>query len=230
MAAGHGDRKAVIYASPVTDTAEQYTYAQLQDQVSALAHVLRGFGVAKGDRVVIYMPMVPQAIFAMLARARLGAIQSVVFGGFAPRELATRIENAALGAIISASCGIEPGRMISCKPLLDTEEVIASHLGIAECAVVGKADALKGQMPLGLFVTNDGADRRADELEVELIKRVRAKIGAVAAFKCAFEVKRLPKTRSGKVLHGTVQMIADAVILDETSAALRARNLIGPAT
>ena len=119
------------------------------------------------------------------------------------------------------------------------EEVIAGHPDIAECAVVGKADPLKGQMPLGFFVTNDGASRDAGELESELIKLVRAKIGAVAAFKCALEVKRLPKTRSGKILRGTVQKIADGdtykmpaaiddpVILDEISAALDARNLIG---
>ncbi|MEP3674769.1 propionyl-CoA synthetase [Sulfitobacter sp.] len=570
--AGHGDREAVIYDSPVTDTVERYSYAQLKDQVSALAHVLRGLGVEKGDRVIIYMPMVPQAVFAMLACARLGAIHSVVFGGFAPQELATRIDDAAPKVIISASCGIEPGRVIAYKPLLDEaielstnapehcvilqrdtlgcdltpqrdvdyrraveaaiaagqgtecvpvlvtdplyilytsgttgqpkgvvrdngghmvalkwsmehhygvkpgevfwaasdvgwvvghsyicygpllhgaatvvfegkpvgtpdagvfwrviqdhgvvalftaptalraikkvdpngslipeydlskfrtlflagersdpatvewaqakldrpvidhwwqtelgwpmsgnpvglgtfpvklgspgkpmpgydiqvlddeghevprgtlgnivcklplppsgfptlwnaperfltsymneypgyyatsdagiidedgyvfimartddiinvaghrlstgamEEVIASHPDIAECAVVGKADALKGQMPLGLFVPNDGARRNAQELEAELIKLVRAKIGAVAAFKCAVEVERLPKTRSGKVLRGTVQKIADGqdfkmpaaiddpAILDEISTALNARKLIG---
>ncbi len=570
--AGHGDRAAVIYDSPVTNTVERYTYAQLQDQVSALASVLRGLGVKKGDCVVIYMPMVPQAIFAMLSCARLGAVHSVLFGGFAPQELAIRIDDAAPKAIISASCGIEPGRVIAYKPLLDEaielstnkpdhcvilqrdtlkcdlttgrdidyaqvvgsalaagdgtecvpvaatdplyilytsgttgqpkgvvrdngghmvalkwtmenhygvkpgevfwaasdvgwvvghsyicygpllhgagtvvyegkpvgtpdagvfwrviqdhrvvamftaptafraikkedpsgaliadydlskfrtlflagersdpatiewaqakldrpvidhwwqtetgwamsgnpvglgafpiklgspgkpmpgydirvldgegnevapgtlgnivcklplppsgfptlwnaperfissymeefpgyyatsdagmidedgyvfimartddiinvaghrlstgamEEVIASHPDIAECAVVGKADALKGQMPLGFFVTNDGSGRDAAELEAELIKLVRSKIGAVAAFKCALEVKRLPKTRSGKVLRGTVQKIADGVdykmpaaiddpaILDEISTALTARNLIG---
>ncbi len=570
--AGYGDRQAVIYDSPVTDRVERFTYAELKDQVSGLAHVLRGLGVEKGDRVVIYMPMVPQAVFAMLACARLGAVHSVVFGGFAPQELATRIDDAAPKAIISASCGIEPGRVIAYKPLLDEaielstnkpdycvvlqrdtlrcdltpdrdvdysqavnaaiaagegtecvpvlatdplyilytsgttgqpkgvvrdngghmvalkwtmenhygvkpgevfwaasdvgwvvghsyicygpllhgaatvvyegkpvgtpdagafwrviqdhgvvamftaptalraikkvdpkgaliadydlssfrtlflagersdpatiewaqakldrpvidhwwqtelgwamsgnpvglgafpiklgspgkpmpgydihvlddeghplpagtlgnivcklplppsgfptlwnaperfissymaeypgyyatsdagivdedgyvfimartddiinvaghrlstgamEEVIASHPDIAECAVVGKADALKGQMPLGLFVTNDGAGRDATELEVELVKLVRAKIGAVAAFKSAVEVKRLPKTRSGKVLRGTVQKIADGqdfkmpaaiddpVILDEISTALSGRNLIG---
>lgn len=570
--AGHGDRAAIIYDSPVTHQVQRFSYAELKDQVSALAHVLRGLGVEKGDRVVIYMPMVPQAIFAMLACARLGAVHSVVFGGFAPQELATRIDDAAPKAIISASCGIEPGRVIAYKPLLDEaialsthapgacvilqrdtltcdltpgrdidytqsvtaaiaagegtecvavaatdplyilytsgttgqpkgvvrdngghmvalkwsmdhhygvkpgevfwaasdvgwvvghsyicygpllhgattvvyegkpvgtpdagafwrviqdhgvvvlftaptafraikkedpkgnliadydlsgfrtlflagersdpatiewaqakldrpvidhwwqtetgwaisgnpvgigafpiklgspgkpmpgydirvlddageevapgtlgnivcklplppasfptlwnaperflssymaeypgyyatsdagiidedgyvfimartddiinvaghrlstgamEEVIASHPDIAECAVVGKADALKGQMPLGFFVPNDGADRDEAALEEELIKLVRAKIGAVAAFKCALQVKRLPKTRSGKVLRGTVQKIADGAeykmpaaiddpaILDEITAALHARNLIG---
>ncbi|MEP3297905.1 MAG: propionyl-CoA synthetase [Pseudoruegeria sp.] len=570
--AGHGDRKAVIYDSPVTGESLTYTYAGLLREVSALASVLRDLGVGKGDRVVIYMPMVAQAIFSMLACARLGAIHSVVFGGFAPQELATRIDDAAPKVIISASCGIEPNRVIAYKPLLDEaitlseqkpdhcvilqrdtlpcdltpdrdvdyseaverakangkgtecvpvaatdplyilytsgttgqpkgvvrdngghmvalkwtmenhygvkpgevfwaasdvgwvvghsyicygpllhgaatvvfegkpvgtpdagafwrviqehnvvalftaptafraikkedptgsliadydfsnfrtlflagersdpatiewaqekldrpvidhwwqtetgwamsgnpvglgafpiklgspgkpmpgydirvlddegipvepgtlgnivcklplppssfptlwnaperflssymeeypgfyatsdagiidedgyvfimartddiinvaghrlstgamEEVIASHLDIAECAVVGKTDPLKGQLPLGFFVPNDGANRDAVELERELISLVRAKIGAVAAFKCALEVKRLPKTRSGKILRGTVQKIADGqsfkmpaaiddpAILDEITDALSARNLIG---
>jgi propionyl-CoA synthetase len=123
--AGHGDRAAVIYDSPVTDTAKTYSYAELKDEVSSLASVLRGLGVTKGDRVIIYMPMVPQAIFAMLACARLGAIHSVVFGGFAARELATRIDDASPKVIISASCGIEPNRVISYKPLLDEAIEIA---------------------------------------------------------------------------------------------------------
>ena len=570
--AGHGDRPAVIYDSPVTGTQQSFTYNELKAQVGALASVLRDMGVGKGDRVVIYMPMVPQGIFSMLACARLGAIHSVVFGGFAPQELATRIDDAAPKAVISASCGIELGRVIAYKPLLDEaieiatnkpegclilqretltcdlmpgrdldyatavdaalaegqstecvaveatdplyilytsgttgqpkgvvrdngghmvalkwtmenhyavqpgevfwaasdvgwvvghsyicygpllhgaatvvyegkpvgtpdagafwrviqdhkvvamftaptafraikkedpqgsliadydlsafrtlflagersdpatvewaqakldrpvidhwwqtetgwvmsgnpvglgafpvklgspgkpmpgydirvlddegnpvppgtlgnivcklplppsvfptlwqaperflksymddfpgyyatsdagiidedgyvfimartddiinvaghrlstgamEEVIASHPDIAECAVVGKADALKGQLPLGLFVTNDGVDRDVAELKRELVQMVRAKIGAVAAFKTAVEIKRLPKTRSGKVLRGTIQKIADAeafkmpaaiddpAILDEISAVLTANNLIG---
>ena len=119
------------------------------------------------------------------------------------------------------------------------DRVISSHPDIAECAVVGKADALKGQTPLGFFVPNDAAGRDKDELEKELIKLVRAKIGAVAAFKCALEVKRLPKTRSGKILRGTIQKIADAedykmpaaiddpTILMEISDVLHERNLIG---
>ncbi len=572
VAAGRGDQLAVIHDSPITGHVARYTYAELLEQVSALAAVLRGLGVTKGDRVIIYMPMVPQAIFAMLACARLGAVHSVVFGGFAAQELATRIDDAAPKVVISASCGIEPGRVIAYKPLLDEamdlarnrpehcvilqrdtlrceltagrdldyaeavdraiasgegtecvavaatdplyilytsgttgqpkgvvrdngghmvglrwsmehhygvkpgevfwaasdvgwvvghsyicygpllhgattivfegkpvgtpdagvywkviqdhgvtalfaaptalrairkedpngariveydlsrfrtlflagersdpatvewaqarlsrpvidhwwqtetgwpmsgnpvglgafavkpgspgkpmpgydihvvddeghpvppgilgnivcklplppsgfptlwnaperfessylaefpgyyatsdaglidedgyvfimartddiinvaghrlstgamEEVIASHPDIAECAVVGKADALKGQLPLGLFVTNDGAGRDPKDLERELVSLVRARIGAVAAFKTAIEVKRLPKTRSGKVLRGTVQKIADCVaykmpaaiddpaILEEITVALRARDLIG---
>jgi propionyl-CoA synthetase len=117
--AGYGDRKALVYDSPVTDTVQTFSFAELQAEVGALAWVMRAHGVGKGDRVVIYMPMVPQAVFAMLACARLGAIHSVVFGGFAPHELATRINDAAPKMIISASCGIEPGRIVHYKPLLD---------------------------------------------------------------------------------------------------------------
>ncbi|MDJ0638554.1 MAG: propionyl-CoA synthetase [Paracoccaceae bacterium] len=125
--AGHGDRLAIIYDSPVTDTVKRFSYAELRDQVGALASVLRGLGVETGDRVVVYMPMVPEAVFAMLACARLGAIHSVVFGGFAPQELATRIDDAAPKVIISASCGIEPGRVIAYKPLLDEAIEVATH-------------------------------------------------------------------------------------------------------
>ncbi|MEX0279084.1 MAG: propionyl-CoA synthetase [Ruegeria sp.] len=117
--AGHGNRKALVYDSPVTDTVQTFSFSELQAEVGALASVMRAHGVGKGDRVVIYMPMVPQAVFAMLACARLGAIHSVVFGGFAPHELATRINDAAPKMIISASCGIEPGRIVHYKPLLD---------------------------------------------------------------------------------------------------------------
>ena len=117
--AGRGDRKALIYDSPVTETVQTFSFGDMQQEVGALASVMRDHGVGKGDRVLIYMPMVPQAIFAMLASARLGAIHSVVFGGFAANELATRINDAAPKMIISASCGIEPGRVIAYKPLLD---------------------------------------------------------------------------------------------------------------
>lgn len=124
--AGHGDRLAVSYDSPVTQTKASFSFAELKDEVGALAAVMRDLGVEKGDRVVIYMPMVPQAIFAMLACARLGAIHSVVFGGFAANELATRIDDAAPKLIISASCGIEPSRVIAYKPLLDEAIEISS--------------------------------------------------------------------------------------------------------
>ncbi len=116
---GRADQAAIIYDSPITGKQLTLTYAQLKEDVVALAAVLRQRGVEKGDRVIIYMPMVPEAAVAMLACARLGAIHSVVFGGFAPAELATRIDDCSPKCIISASCGIEPGRVIAYKPLLD---------------------------------------------------------------------------------------------------------------
>ena len=125
--AGRGDQDALIHDSPVTGTKRRYTYAQLRNEVAHFAGVLRGLGVEKGDRVLIYMPMIPEAAIAMLACARLGAIHSVVFGGFAANELATRINDAQPRVIVSASCGIEPNRIVEYKPLLDEAILIASH-------------------------------------------------------------------------------------------------------
>ncbi|MFP4672744.1 MAG: propionyl-CoA synthetase, partial [Desulfohalobiaceae bacterium] len=116
---GRGDQVALIYDSPVTDTLKYYTYSDLLSQVSAFAGVLAEQGVGKGDRVILYMPMIPEAAVAMLACARLGAIHSVVFGGFAANELATRINDAQPKLIVSASCGIEVNRVVEYKPLLD---------------------------------------------------------------------------------------------------------------
>ena len=127
VASGRADQAAIIYDSPVTDTCETITFAQLQTRVASLAGALAAKGVTKGDRVVIYMPMVPQAIEAMLACARLGAIHSVVFGGFAAHELAVRIDDATPKAIIAGSCGIEPGRIVAYKPLLDAAIDMARH-------------------------------------------------------------------------------------------------------
>jgi propionyl-CoA synthetase len=117
--AGRGEQPALIYDSPVTGTIRSYSYRELRDLVARFAGALRNQGVNKGDRVVIYMPMVPEAVVAMLACARIGAIHSVVFGGFAPKELATRINDARPKLIVSASCGIEVKRVIEYKPLLD---------------------------------------------------------------------------------------------------------------
>jgi len=125
--AGFGQQVAIIYDSPVTGTKQQITYLELQDQVAKLAGVLAGLGVVKGDRVVIYMPMIPQTLVGMLACARLGAIHSVVFGGFAANELASRIDDAKPKVILAASCGIEPNRQVAYKPLLDEALAIASH-------------------------------------------------------------------------------------------------------
>jgi propionyl-CoA synthetase len=119
VAAGRGARTALVWDSPVTGEIKRFTYRELRDRVALLAGVLAGLGVAKGDRVLIYMPMVPEAAMAMLACARLGAVHSVVFGGFAAHELATRVDDAKPRVVLSASCGIEVARIIPYKPLLD---------------------------------------------------------------------------------------------------------------
>ena len=124
---GLGDQDAMIYDSPVTDTKQRYTYSELANAVAKFAGALRANGVGKGDRVLVYMPMIPEAAIAMLACARLGAIHSVVFGGFAANELATRINDAKPKAIVSASCGIEPNRIVEYKPLLDEAIELAEH-------------------------------------------------------------------------------------------------------
>jgi propionyl-CoA synthetase len=116
---GRGEQPALIYDSPVTATVSTFTYRELRDEVARFAGALAAQGVEYGDRVIVYMPMVPEAVIAMLACARLGAVHSVVFGGFAANELATRIEDAKPKVIVSASCGIEPGRLVEYKPLLD---------------------------------------------------------------------------------------------------------------
>ena len=124
---GRGDRAALVYDSPVTSTVQTFTYAELLARVATFAGALASLGVEKGDRVVIYMPMVPEAVVAMLACARLGAIHSVVFGGFAPAELAARIEDAKPVVIVAASCGIEPSRVVEYKPMLDAALDRSSH-------------------------------------------------------------------------------------------------------
>jgi propionyl-CoA synthetase len=123
---GRGKQLALVYDSPVTGTIRRYTYLGLRDEVARFAGALRRQGIAKGDRVIIYMPMVPEAVIAMLACARIGAIHSVVFGGFAPKELATRIDDAKPRIILSASCGIEVNRVVPYKPLLDQAIALAA--------------------------------------------------------------------------------------------------------
>ena len=124
---GRGDQLALIHDSPVTGSQTRYTYRELRDRVATFAGVLRDQGVAKGDRVIVYMPMIPEAAVAMLACARIGAIHSVVFGGFAAKELATRIDDAKPKVIVSASCGIEVAKVIPYKPLLDEAIELAAH-------------------------------------------------------------------------------------------------------
>ncbi len=124
---GRADQAALIYDSPVTDTKRTYSYQELLDEVAKLAGVLTGLGVTKGDRVLIYMPMIPQGVMAMLACARIGAVHSVVFGGFAAAELAVRIDDAKPKVVLSTSCGIEGSRIIKYKPLLDGAIDLAEH-------------------------------------------------------------------------------------------------------
>jgi propionyl-CoA synthetase len=127
VAAGRGEQAAILYDSPLAGRKRRIVYRELLDEVATLAAVLQDFGVAKGDRVVIYMPMVPEALAAMLACARIGAVHSVVFGGFAARELAVRIDDARPKLVIAASCGLEPSRIVAYKPLLDAALELASY-------------------------------------------------------------------------------------------------------
>ncbi len=124
---GRGDQAALIYDSPVTGTCRILTYRQLLDEVARFAGLLRGLGTGAGDRVIIYMPMIPEAVVAMLACARIGAVHSVVFGGFAARELALRIDDATPAVVVSASCGIEAGRVLEYKPILDRAIGLSAH-------------------------------------------------------------------------------------------------------
>ena len=124
---GRGEQVAIIYDSPLAGQKRTLTYHRLQVETQVLAAILRNFGVEKGDRVILYMPMVPEAVVAMLACARIGAVHSVVFGGFAANELATRIDDAKPKLVLSASCGLEPGRIVAYKPLLDEAIRLATH-------------------------------------------------------------------------------------------------------
>ena len=152
---GHGERKAIVYDSPMAGAQRSYTYAEALSEVKALAGVIASLGVGKGDRVIIYMPMVPEAVFAMLACARLGAVHSVVFGGFAAHELATRIDDSEAKLIVTASCGLEPGRIVAYKPLVDHAIDEAKHKP-AKCLLLQRPE-LKAEMLAGRDVDYDAA-------------------------------------------------------------------------
>jgi propionyl-CoA synthetase len=147
VAAGRGERVALIWDSPVTNSIERFTYREMRDRVAQVAGVLTGLGVKTGDRVLIYMPMVPEAAVAMLACARIGAIHSVVFGGFAAHELATRIDDAKPRVILAASCGIEVNRLIPYKPLLDA--AIAEARSKPEACVVLQRPMCRAELQPG---------------------------------------------------------------------------------
>ena len=144
---GRGDQAALIYDSPVTQTKRRITYSELLDEVSRFAGVLAAQGVGKGDRVIIYLPMVPEALIAMLACARIGAIHSVVFGGFASKELAVRIDDATPRMVVSASCGVEPARLVPYKPLLDQAIELADHK--PQCCVILQRPMLEAELLKG---------------------------------------------------------------------------------
>jgi propionyl-CoA synthetase len=163
--AGRGEQAAIIYDSPVTATKAKISYGQLRDRVARLAGGLAGLGVQRGDRVILYMPMVPEAVIGMLACARIGAIHSVVFGGFAARELATRIDDAKPKVILSASCGIEVSRVIPYKPLLDEAIRTAVHQP-DHCVILARPEApsdLKAGRDL------DWAELEAESAPVECV-------------------------------------------------------------
>src|SRR6516164_4664729 len=154
--AGRGEQAAIIYDSPLAGVKRTITYHRLMTETQVLAAMLRDLGVGKSDRVILYMPMVPEATIGMLACARIGAIHSVVFGGFAARELATRIDDAKPKVILSASCGLEPGRIVAYKPLLDEAITLAAHKP-QTCLILQRARA---QAPLIEGRDRDWAERR----------------------------------------------------------------------
>ena len=137
---GRGEKTALIHDSPITGQQRKISYNELQQLVASFAGVLKKHGADKGDRVIIYMPMIPEAAIAMLACARIGAIHSVVFGGFAASELATRIDDAKPDIIVSAYCGIEPGRVVQYKPLIDDAIAQAGHK-VGTCILKSRSEA-----------------------------------------------------------------------------------------
>jgi propionyl-CoA synthetase len=144
VANGRGEQAAIIYDSPVTGSQRTISYNELRDEVALFAGALVNNGVKQGDRVIIYMPMIPEAVVAVLACARIGAVHSVVFGGFAPNELATRIDDATPKAIVSASCGIEPSRIVEYKPLLDQALDLSKHK--PNCCIVLQRPQLEAEL------------------------------------------------------------------------------------
>ncbi len=159
VAAGRGGQTALIWDSPLAGRQVQFTYAELRDRVARLAGALARLGVARGDRVVIYMPMVPEAAIAMLACARLGAVHSVVFGGFGAPELASRIADAAPKVVISASCGLEPGRVVAYKPLLDAAIALSPHK--PDACLILQRPALRAELVAGRDHDFDAAEAAA---------------------------------------------------------------------
>lgn len=160
---GRGDQTALIYDSPVTGQEGRYSYRELRDAVARFAGTLRAQGVGRGDRVLIYLPMIPEAAIAMLACARLGAVHSVVFGGFAANELATRIDDAKPKVVVSASCGVEPNRVVVYKPLLDKAFELSSHQ--PEACIIKARPQAEASLLAGRDIDWDDAVARAEPAE-----------------------------------------------------------------
>jgi propionyl-CoA synthetase len=165
---GRKDQTAIIYDSPVTGTVKKITYGELLAHVSLVAGMLKKYGVEKGDRVIIYMPMIPETLFAMLACARIGAIHSVVFGGFAPNELAVRIEDAKPRVMLSATCGIEPKGAIAYKPLLDKAIGLSSHK--PEKCIIFEREQVKAELTPGRDIDWKEALKGAEPAECVTVK------------------------------------------------------------
>jgi len=159
---GRADQLAIIYDSPMTGTIERFTYRQLQDLVARFAGALKNEGVDKGDRVIIYMPMIPEAAIAMLACARIGAVHSVVFGGFAANELAVRIDDATPKVVVLASCGLEPGRVVSYKPLLDGALDLARHKP-DRCIVLQREQEIAQLVPSRYIAWDEAMDNASPQ-------------------------------------------------------------------
>ncbi|MEE4278391.1 MAG: AMP-binding protein [Halieaceae bacterium] len=167
VAHGRAEQTALIVDSPVTDSRQRYSYAELLELVARCAGMLKARGVGVGDRVLVYMPMVPEAVVSMLACARIGAVHSVVFGGFASNELAVRIDDAMPKVILSASCGIEPNRIVAYKPLLDEAIRLAKHK--PTCCVIKQRDALEAELVPGRDEDWDAAQADAELAECEVL-------------------------------------------------------------
>ena len=213
---------ALIAVSSETGLEKTYTFTDLHAEVQRMAASLKALGVEKGDRVLIYMPMIAEAAFAMLACARIGAIHCVVFGGFASGSLASRIEDAAPKVIVSADAGHffilgrtddvinVAGHRLGTREI---EESIYGHAQVAEVAVVGVADGLKGQVAMAFVVLKDssvmGDSAACAKLEAEIMKRVDGDLGAVARPARVRFVTALPKTRSGKLLRRVIQAVCE---------------------
>jgi len=165
---GRGDRLAIIYDSPITGAKKTYTFNQLKEQVAKFAGALKNLGLKKGERAIIYMPMIPEAVIAMLACARIGVVHSVVFGGFAAKELASRIDDSKAKIIISASCGFEPGRTVEYKPLLNKAIELAKHKP-TKC-IIFQREKFKCELNAKLDLTWDDVMKNTNPVECEQLK------------------------------------------------------------